>query len=139
MNAAAMIRIGDRRVLVGPRRTTTLHHPFRSLHDPMTPIRPFRDIAPRLGARAYVDPAACVIGDVDLGEDASVWPGAVLRGDVNFIRVGARTSLQDGSIVHVSHDGPYTRPGRVSHDHRLRHHGGATACPARMHSGQTSA
>ena len=51
------------------------------------------------------------IGDVELGEDASVWPGAVLRGDVNFIRVGARTSLQDGSIVHVSHDGPYTRPG----------------------------
>ncbi len=111
MNAAAMIRVGDRRVLVGPRRAATLHPPFRTMHDPMTPIRPFRDIAPRLGARAYVDPAACVIGDVELGEDASVWPGAVLRGDVNFIRVGARTSLQDGSIVHVSHDDPYTRPG----------------------------
>ncbi len=54
---------------------------------------------------------ACVIGQVELGEDASIWPGAVLRGDVNFIRIGARTSIQDGSIVHVSHDGPYTRPG----------------------------
>ncbi len=74
-------------------------------------LRPFRGIVPTLGARAYVDPAACVIGDVHLGEDASVWPGCVVRGDVNHIRIGARTNVQDGTIVHVTHEGPYTRPG----------------------------
>ena len=73
-------------------------------------IRPFRGIVPTLGARAYVDPAACVIGDVHLGEDSSVWPGCVVRGDVNHIRIGARTNIQDGTIVHVTHDGPYTQP-----------------------------
>jgi carbonic anhydrase/acetyltransferase-like protein (isoleucine patch superfamily) len=74
-------------------------------------LRPFRGIVPTLGLRAYVDPAACVIGDVHLGDDASVWPGTVIRGDVNHIRIGARTNVQDGTIVHVSHEGPYTRPG----------------------------
>src|SRR5690606_39020689 len=72
-----------------------------------------------------VDPAASVIGDVHLGDDASIWPGAVLRGDVNFIRVGARTSVQDGSIVHVTHDGPFTRPGgfptRIGDDTTIGH------------------
>src|SRR5687767_11793553 len=74
-------------------------------------LRPFRGIVPTLGLRAYVDPAACVIGDVHLGDDASVWPGTVIRGDVNFIRIGARTNLQDGTIVHVSHDGPHAKLG----------------------------
>ena len=66
---------------------------------------------PTLGARAYVDPAATVIGDVVLGDDVSIWPGAVLRGDVNYIRVGARSNIQDGTIVHVTHDGPYSPGG----------------------------
>jgi carbonic anhydrase/acetyltransferase-like protein (isoleucine patch superfamily) len=74
-------------------------------------LRPYRNRIPRLGQRVYVDPAATVIGDVELGDDASVWPGCVIRGDVNHIRIGARTNVQDGSIVHVTHDGPYTRPG----------------------------
>ncbi|URL58597.1 gamma carbonic anhydrase family protein [Luteibacter flocculans] len=75
------------------------------------PIRPFKGIVPRLGARVYVDPAATVIGDVELGDDVSVWPGAVLRGDVHHIRIGARSNVQDGAIVHVTHDGPYTPGG----------------------------
>src|SRR5690606_20123721 len=66
---------------------------------------------PQLGARVWVDPAATVIGDVVLADDASIWPGTVVRGDVNHIRIGARTNLQDGSIVHVTHEGPFTRPG----------------------------
>ena len=66
---------------------------------------------PRLGQRVYVDPGAHLIGDVELGDDVSLWPGVVVRGDVNYIRIGARTNVQDSSIVHVSHDGPYTRPG----------------------------
>lgn len=70
-------------------------------------LRSYKGIAPTLGERVYLDPAACVIGDVMLGDDVSIWPGAVLRGDVNHIRVGAKTSIQDGAIVHVAHAGPY--------------------------------
>jgi carbonic anhydrase/acetyltransferase-like protein (isoleucine patch superfamily) len=75
-------------------------------------IRSYRGVTPRLAMGAWVDPQASVIGDVTLGSDASVWPMAVLRGDVNRIVVGARTNVQDGSILHVTHDGPYT-PGGV--------------------------
>ena len=78
----------------------------------MTHIRAYRNIQPKLGANVYVDPAATVIGDVELGDDASVWPGAVLRGDVERIRIGARTNVQDGAVVHVTHDGPYTPGGQ---------------------------
>ncbi len=74
-------------------------------------IRPYLDKTPILGERSYIDPAATVIGDVILGEDASIWPGTVVRGDVNFIRVGARTNIQDGTVVHVSHDGPHAKLG----------------------------
>jgi carbonic anhydrase/acetyltransferase-like protein (isoleucine patch superfamily) len=56
-------------------------------------IRPYKEMRPRLGARAWVDPSAQVIGDVELGEDASVWMNAVVRGDVNGIRIGARTNV----------------------------------------------
>ncbi len=66
-------------------------------------IRRYKNILPRLGARAYVDEAAVVIGDVELGEDASIWPMTVVRGDVNRIRIGARTNIQDGSVIHVTH------------------------------------
>lgn len=75
-------------------------------------IRSYRGLLPRLHERVYIDEAARVIGDVELGEDCSVWPFAVLRGDVNRIRIGARSNIQDGSILHVTHDGPYT-PGGV--------------------------
>ena len=80
---------------------------------PDTPasVRPYRGVMPTLGARAYVDPAATLIGDAVLGDDVSLWPGVVVRGDVNFIRIGARTNIQDGSVVHVSHDGPHAKLG----------------------------
>jgi carbonic anhydrase/acetyltransferase-like protein (isoleucine patch superfamily) len=78
----------------------------------MTPVRAYRNARPKLGANVYVDPAATVIGDVELGDDVSVWPGAVLRGDVDRIRVGARTNVQDGAVLHVTHDGPYTPGGQ---------------------------
>ena len=77
----------------------------------MTSLRPHLGRFPTLGQRAYVDPASTVIGDVVLGDDVSVWPGTVIRGDVNFIRIGARTNVQDGTIVHVSHDGPHAKLG----------------------------
>ncbi len=75
-------------------------------------IRDFLGFHPLLGERAYVDETALVIGRVILGEDASVWPFAVLRGDVERIEIGARTNIQDGCVLHVVHDGPYT-PGGI--------------------------
>jgi carbonic anhydrase/acetyltransferase-like protein (isoleucine patch superfamily) len=76
-------------------------------------VRTYRNIAPKLGARVYVDPAAVVIGKVTIGDDASIWPAAVVRGDVHSIEIGARTSIQDGSVLHVTHDGPYAPGGRA--------------------------
>ncbi len=75
-------------------------------------LRPFNGIRPQLGRRVYIDPLATLIGEVELGDDVSVWPGAVIRGDVQRIHVGARTSIQDGAILHVTHDGPYSPGGR---------------------------
>jgi carbonic anhydrase/acetyltransferase-like protein (isoleucine patch superfamily) len=74
-------------------------------------IRPFSGIDPVIAASAFVDPSAVVIGDVHIGADSSVWPMSVIRGDVNSIRIGARTSIQDGSVIHATHDGPYTPGG----------------------------
>ena len=95
-------------------------------------LRPFRDRLPTLGARAYVDPAASVIGDVVLGDDVSVWPFTVVRGDVNFIRIGDRTNLQDGTVVHVSHDGPHAKLGgfatRIGSDVTIGHKAIIHAC-----------
>ncbi len=65
-------------------------------------VRPYREWRPSVGPRAWIDPAATVIGRVTVGEDASIWPGAVVRGDVNWISIGARTSIQDGSVLHVA-------------------------------------
>jgi carbonic anhydrase/acetyltransferase-like protein (isoleucine patch superfamily) len=74
-------------------------------------IRPYRNHLPKLGANVYIDPAAVVIGDVEIGDDVSFWPCTVARGDVNHIRIGARTNIQDGAVLHVTHDGPYTPGG----------------------------
>jgi carbonic anhydrase/acetyltransferase-like protein (isoleucine patch superfamily) len=65
-------------------------------------LRPYREWRPVVGRAAWIDPAATVIGRVTIGEDASIWPGAVVRGDVHHIAIGARTSIQDGSVLHVA-------------------------------------
>jgi carbonic anhydrase/acetyltransferase-like protein (isoleucine patch superfamily) len=75
--------------------------------------RPFDGRWPEIGARVWVDPAAQVIGAVRLADDVSVWPNAVLRGDVNTIEIGARSNIQDGTVGHVTHDGPYTPDGGI--------------------------
>ncbi len=64
-------------------------------------IRPFRGVRPTIASSAYVDESAQVIGDVVIGDESSVWMNAVVRGDVNTIRIGRRTNIQDGTIVHV--------------------------------------
>jgi carbonic anhydrase/acetyltransferase-like protein (isoleucine patch superfamily) len=70
------------------------------------PIYALGDLAPSIDPDAYVHPDAVVIGDVRLGPFASVWPGAVLRGDSSWIEVGARTSIQDGTVIHCSEGEP---------------------------------
>jgi len=70
------------------------------------PVLPYLDLRPKLGPGTYVDPAALVIGDVETGADVSIWPMAVVRGDVNQIRLGARSNVQDGSVLHVSRPYP---------------------------------
>ncbi len=74
-------------------------------------LRPFAGKTPILGKRVYVDKAATVIGDVELGDDASVWPAAVVRGDMHRIRIGCRTSVQDGSVLHITHASDYNPDG----------------------------
>jgi len=65
-------------------------------------VRPFDGKSPRLGARVFVAENATLIGDVELGDDSSIWFGTVLRGDVHRIRVGARTNIQDNCTLHVT-------------------------------------
>lgn len=67
------------------------------------PLVPFEGKLPRLGARVFVAPGAYVTGDVELGDDVSFWFHTVARGDVNWIKIGARTNIQDGSVLHVNH------------------------------------
>jgi carbonic anhydrase/acetyltransferase-like protein (isoleucine patch superfamily) len=86
-------------------------------------IRSFRGITPRIAASAYVDPGAHVIGDVEIGERSSVWPGAVLRGDIEPIRVGAETNIQDGAILHTDKGFPAIIGNRVSVGHAAVLHG----------------
>jgi len=66
-------------------------------------VRPYQGTSPSIGDGVYIDSAAVVIGNVIIGDDSSIWPMAVVRGDVNFIRIGARSNIQDGSVLHVTH------------------------------------
>ena len=77
----------------------------------MSSIRNFHGFVPDISPLAWVDPAAHVIGQVSLGENSSIWPGAVVRGDVHAIRIGARSNIQDGALLHVTHDAQYTLGG----------------------------
>jgi gamma-carbonic anhydrase len=86
-------------------------------------IRAYKGIRPSLGPRAWVDPSAQVIGDVALGEDASVWMTSVVRGDVNRIRIGARTNVQDACVLHVTAQHPTTLAEDVTVGHSVTLHG----------------
>ena len=76
-------------------------------------IQAYGDTRPDMGRDVWIAPGAQVIGRVQLGDDVSIWPGSIVRGDVNEIRIGARTNIQDQSVLHVTHDGPYTPGGRA--------------------------
>ncbi len=74
-------------------------------------IKVYLGNAPYLGSEVFIHPSASVIGEVELGDNASVWPGTVIRGDVNFVRIGAGTNVQDLSVLHVSHKSSWDPAG----------------------------
>lgn len=93
-------------------------------------IRNFSGVSPHISPSAYVDDAALVVGNVTLGDDVSIWPMTVLRGDVNLITIGAGTNVQDGSVLHVTHEHPDIPGGfalrigeKVTIGHRVILHG----------------
>jgi carbonic anhydrase/acetyltransferase-like protein (isoleucine patch superfamily) len=87
-------------------------------------IRGYRGVTPQIAATAYIDPSAQVIGDVVIGERSSVWPNTTIRGDVNFIRIGDETNVQDNCCLHVQRDEwPLTLGNRVSVAHSVTLHG----------------
>lgn len=87
-------------------------------------IRDFQGVTPKIHETVFVAEDAVIIGDVEIGEHSSVWYGSILRGDVNFIRIGARTNIQDGSIIHVtSKTHPTILEDEVTLGHRVTLHG----------------
>ncbi|AFJ45457.1 gamma carbonic anhydrase family protein [Shimwellia blattae] len=93
-------------------------------------LRPYKDLFPTTGHRVMLDPSSVVIGDVRLADDVSIWPLVVIRGDVNYVSVGARTNIQDGSVLHVTHkstSNPQGNPLLIGEDvtvgHKVMLHG----------------
>ncbi|WP_404417111.1 gamma carbonic anhydrase family protein [Marinospirillum sp.] len=74
-------------------------------------VRNYQGYTPKLGERVFVDPTAVVLGDVELGDDVSIWPMAVVRGDMHRIRIGRGTSVQDGSVLHITHASDFNPGG----------------------------
>ena len=87
-------------------------------------IKPFGNHTPLIHETAFITDDAIVIGDVEIGEDASVWFGSIVRGDVNYIRIGARTNIQDATVIHVSSkDHPTVLEDEITVGHRVTLHG----------------
>ncbi len=87
-------------------------------------IRPYRGQMPRIAQSCYIDTSAQIIGDVVIGERSSVWLNVSIRGDVNYIRIGDETSIQDNTVLHVDHDlYPLLIGSRVTVGHRVVLHG----------------
>ena len=84
----------------------------------MSVIRAYKSVLPAIDPSAYVDESAQIIGDVEIGAESSIWMNCVVRGDVNIIRIGRRTNIQDGTIVHVMRD---THPTRLADDVTVGH------------------
>lgn len=86
---------------------------------------------PALGERVFIDPTAIVLGDVVIGDDSSVWPMAVIRGDIHSIRIGQRTNVQDGVVLHVTHAGSFNPDGwplTIGDDVTIGHHACLHGC-----------
>jgi carbonic anhydrase/acetyltransferase-like protein (isoleucine patch superfamily) len=87
-------------------------------------IKTFNGTQPKIHESAYITDDAIVIGDVEIGEEASVWFGSIVRGDVNYIRIGDRTNIQDACVIHVSsRDHPTILEDKITVGHRVTLHG----------------
>ncbi len=87
-------------------------------------IKPFQKLHPQIHETAFIAESAIIIGDVEIGEQASIWYGSILRGDVNYIRIGNRTNIQDGSVIHVSSKThPTILEDEITVGHRVTLHG----------------
>lgn len=93
-------------------------------------LRPYKDLFPTQGDRVMIDSSSVVIGDVRMGDDVSIWPLVAIRGDVNYVSIGARTNIQDGSVLHVTHKSSYNPEGNplivgeeVTVGHKVMLHG----------------
>lgn len=93
-------------------------------------LYPYQTVSPTLSERVYVSPEAAVIGNVTIGADSSIWPFASIRGDMHYIKIGSRTSIQDNSVLHITHAGDYHPQGSptiigddVTVGHRVILHG----------------
>lgn len=87
-------------------------------------ILSYRGVSPKIAGDAFVAPTATVIGDVEIGAESGIWFGVILRGDVNRIRIGTRTNLQDGTIVHVTRElHPTIIGSNVTVGHGVKLHG----------------
>jgi carbonic anhydrase/acetyltransferase-like protein (isoleucine patch superfamily) len=74
-------------------------------------VRSYLHYSPKLGQRVMIDPSSVVIGNVELADDVSVWPLVAIRGDVNAVKIGARSNIQDGSVLHVTHKSEHNPEG----------------------------
>lgn len=93
-------------------------------------LRPYQKTFPQLGQRVMVDTSSVVIGDVRIADDVGIWPLVVIRGDVNYVAIGARSNIQDGSVLHVTHKSSYNPEGQplligeeVTVGHKVMLHG----------------
>jgi len=77
----------------------------------MKNIRNFEQHTPKIDDSAWIDEAAVVIGDVEIGAHSNIWPGTIVRGDIHHIRIGDNTNIQDASILHISHDSEFLPGG----------------------------
>lgn len=87
------------------------HEFTRMRHYNTINLRSFQGHTPQIGQRVLIDPSAVVLGEVTLEDDVSVWPQVAIRGDMHRIRIGARTSVQDGTVLHITHAGPFNPEG----------------------------
>ena len=93
-------------------------------------LRPYQTFFPQLGNRVMIDASSVVIGDVRIADDVGIWPLVAIRGDVNYVEIGSRTNIQDGSVLHVTHKSSYNPEGNppiigeeVTIGHKVMLHG----------------
>ncbi len=93
-------------------------------------IRPYLSLHPKIANRVFIDPTSTIIGAVDLADDVSIWPLVAIRGDVNYVSIGARSNIQDGTVIHVTHksaNSPEGLPTIIGEDvtvgHKVMLHG----------------